>query len=119
MRRYEIHIIAKDRFVETERHRLLTVDEVHACDGGFSSVYDRLVCGLGVGAWVLGFRAMGQGHYHDAPVRVCGRLTQKIGRLHRVQAIAARKAKDNATSDTVHAHAHKVALIETNWRNLN
>ena len=54
--RYEIHIIAKDRFVETERHRLLTVDEVHACDGGFSSVYDRLVCGLGVGSgvWVSG-----------------------------------------------------------------
>ena len=55
---------------------------------------------------------MGQGH-HDVLVRVCERLTQKIGRLHRVQAIAARKAKDNATSDTVHAHAHKVALIYT------
>ena len=54
---------------------------------------------------------MGEGHDHDVLVRVCERLTQKIGRLHRVQAIAARKAKENATSDTVHAHAHKVALI--------
>ena len=53
--RYEIHIIAKDRFVETERHRLLTVDEVPACDGGVCSLRQAGLV-FGVGVWGSGSR---------------------------------------------------------------